>query len=130
MPYRRSGCSHQHERDAAGTEYPVSDAAQDPSSEASSAVGAHSDQVHTIGLGIPDNAYGHASSLAMYRNLLLIQFDQGADDDDLSKMIALDAATGEPAWQRNRPVANSWSSPIVVEHAGRAQLITAAGVDG
>ncbi|MBN1590938.1 MAG: PQQ-binding-like beta-propeller repeat protein [Pirellulales bacterium] len=77
-------------------------------------------------LGIPDNAYGHASSLAMYRDRLLIQFDQGADDDQLSKMIALEASTGRPVWQVKRPVANSWSSPIVVQQGDQAQLLTAS----
>jgi len=77
-------------------------------------------------LGIPENAYGQASSPAMYRDRLLIQFDQGADDDGLSKMIALDAVGGEPVWEVRRPVANSWGSPIVIEHGPRTQLITAS----
>ncbi len=29
-------------------------------------------------LGIPENTYGHASSLTTYKNLLLVQFDQGS----------------------------------------------------
>jgi len=78
-------------------------------------------------LGVPEeNMYGYAASLAMYRDRLLIQWDEGAADDNLSKMIALDAATGKTLWQVSRPVAGSWSSPIVIEHDGRPVLLTAA----
>jgi len=50
-------------------------------------------------LGIPENHYGHASSLAIYKNLVLIQYDQGIADDGMSAMIALDGFTGEIAWR-------------------------------
>ena len=75
-------------------------------------------------LGTPDSAYGYASSLAMYRNLLLIQYDQGGAEDEKSKLIALDTFTGRTVWETKRPVPNSWSSPIVVEIAGQPQIIT------
>lgn len=77
-------------------------------------------------LGIPDNAYGHASSLDVYKNLLLVQLDQGAARKPSSKLLAFDAATGKIAWQVDRPVPNSWTSPIVIRHADRQQLVTAA----
>lgn len=75
-------------------------------------------------LGIPENAYGHATSLAIYRNLVLVQYDQGVADDGLSKMIALDGFSGDIAWQTKRPVDNSWSSPIVVRIGDAYQVIT------
>ena len=75
-------------------------------------------------LGIPDSAYGYASSLAMYRNLLLIQYDQGGAEDEKSKLIALDTFTGRTVWETKRPVPNSWSSPIVVDVAAQPQIIT------
>ena len=75
-------------------------------------------------IGVPDSAYGYASSLAIYRNLLLIQYDQGAADDELSKLIALNTFTGRTVWETKRPVPNSWSSPIVVEVADQPQIIT------
>jgi outer membrane protein assembly factor BamB len=77
-------------------------------------------------LGIPKNSYGHASSLAMWRDRLIVQFDQGAAKDKLSKLIAIDAATGDEVWSAARDVANSWPSPIVVEHGGVPQLVTCA----
>ena len=83
-------------------------------------------QVWNHSFGVPVNSYGHAASLAMYRNLLLVQLDQGSSRDGLSRLYALDAATGKQAWEVKRDVPNSWSSPTVANVAGRAQLITAA----
>jgi len=80
--------------------------------------------VWTRSLGIPDSAYGYASSLAMYRNLVLIQYDQGGPEDEMSKLIALDGFSGQTVWETKRPVPNSWSSPIVTEIGGQVQLLT------
>ncbi|MBN1127253.1 MAG: PQQ-binding-like beta-propeller repeat protein [Sedimentisphaerales bacterium] len=79
-------------------------------------------------LGLPQSAYGYASSLAMYEDLVIIQFDQFEDDDGnpQSRMIALDGATGRMAWETPRPVRDSWSSPVVVKTADQFQLITCA----
>ena len=46
-------------------------------------------------LGLPENSYGHASSLATYKNLLLVQFDQGSSRAPKSKLLAFDSATGK-----------------------------------
>ena len=81
-------------------------------------------QVWAINLGVPDSAYGYASSLAMYRNLLLIQYDQASLEDEKSKMIALNGLSGQIVWQTKRPVGGSWTSPIVVKIGNRYQLIT------
>ncbi len=78
-------------------------------------------------LGMPDNIYGHASSLVTYKNLLVVQFDQGpSEKSSKSKLLAFDSATGNIVWQTDRPVKNSWPSPIVIHAAGRDQIITAA----
>jgi len=77
-------------------------------------------------LGLPDSAYGYASSLAIYRSMILIQFDQGGFEDGISEMIALDGPSGNVVWKKKRPVANSWSSPIVVGIGETFQLITTA----
>jgi outer membrane protein assembly factor BamB len=82
--------------------------------------------IWTKSLGIPDSSYGYASSLAMYRNLVLIQYDQGGPEDGISKMIALDGATGQTVWETKRPVPNSWASPIVAKIGEQLQLITCA----
>ncbi len=75
-------------------------------------------------LGTPKNAYGHASSLATYQDLLIVQMDQGHDKEDVSKLLALRGATGEVVWEVPRSFGSSWASPIVVEHAGKPLVIT------
>ncbi|MBC8874820.1 MAG: PQQ-like beta-propeller repeat protein [Planctomycetes bacterium] len=75
-------------------------------------------------LGVPKNIYGHAASLAMYQGLVIIQFDQGSRDDELSKLLALHGETGDTVWEAARDIPNSWSSPIVIRHEGQTQIIT------
>jgi outer membrane protein assembly factor BamB len=78
-------------------------------------------------LGPLVNVYGHASSLAIYRDRLIVQLDQGSSaEDKLSALIAFEAATGKQAWRTERPVRNSWSSPLVIEAGGKLQVITSA----
>ena len=77
-------------------------------------------------LGLPESIYGYASSLAIYQNLLLVLFDQGDAEDDLSKLIAFDALSGRTVWETQRPVPNSWASPIVIDTGTREEIITCA----
>jgi len=69
-------------------------------------------------LGIPENHYGHASSLISHKNFLFVQYDQ----TDNSQLLAFDLASGNPAWQVNRGDI-AWSSPILIENKGRMELI-------
>lgn len=82
--------------------------------------------IWTRRLGVPDNPYGHAASLAMYRDLLLIQFDQGSGKDQRSRLLALNHITGQTTWVAQRAVPSSWSSPIVISIGQHPLIITAA----
>ena len=77
-------------------------------------------------LGVPKNAYGHAASLLTWGGRVIVPFDQGEADDHLSHLYAFDGATGEQVWKQPRPVGASWATPITLEAAGRAQIITLA----
>jgi outer membrane protein assembly factor BamB len=81
-------------------------------------------EVWTRNLGVPDSAYGYASSLTTYKNLLLVQYDQGAVEDEKSRLIALSVFSGQPVWQTPRPVPASWTSPIIIDVNSRPQVIT------
>ncbi len=82
-------------------------------------------EVWTRSLGVPQrNNYGHASSLVTHQGAVIVQFDQGSDDDELSKLMSFDGATGLPIWETTRQTPASWSSPIVIEHEGQHQIIT------
>ncbi len=77
-------------------------------------------------LGVPDSAYGYASSLETYEKLVIIQYDQGDGSEGKSKIIALDGVTGQVAWEAKRDLPNSWATPVVVDVAGKPQLIAMA----
>ncbi|MCX6927260.1 MAG: PQQ-binding-like beta-propeller repeat protein [Verrucomicrobia bacterium] len=77
-------------------------------------------------LGALKNPYGHATSLATWRDRLILQLDQGDAEDNKSKLYALDGRTGQIVWQRPRKVGASWASPIVIEAAGKGQVILLA----
>lgn len=84
-------------------------------------------QLWARNLGVPESTYGHASSLAIYPGLLIVQYDQSTDaEEGKSALIALKATTGETAWQTKRPVGNSWSSPIVIDTGKRMEIVTSA----
>jgi outer membrane protein assembly factor BamB len=78
-------------------------------------------------LGVPENPYGHASSLMSHQSLLFVQYDQAEG----SKLLAFDLMSGDPVWDVERD-AISWSSPILVDNKGRVELIltNSSAVDG
>ncbi|MDP6544797.1 MAG: PQQ-binding-like beta-propeller repeat protein [Phycisphaerae bacterium] len=80
-------------------------------------------QVH---LGTPDNFYGHAASPVLWKKSLIVQLDQGSEDDKLSALIALDADTGKQLWKTPRPVGSSWPTPIIAKVESGDQIITCA----
>lgn len=78
----------------------------------------HGKRVWAKHLGVPINHYGHASSLICDDELLFVQYDQ----QENSKLVVFKMATGEAAWQADREEM-SWSSPILIDNKGRAELI-------
>lgn len=78
-------------------------------------------------LGTPVNAYGHAISLLMWRNRLLVQFDVGDDGSKgESRIMAFDAESGDQVWSTQRMVPNSWATPIMIKVDDQDQIITTA----
>ncbi len=73
-------------------------------------------------LGVPDNHYGHSSSLIVWDNKLFIQYDTNKG----GKLIALKTATGEEAWQTTRSSKISWASPVLAQVDGKYQVILTA----
>ncbi|HRX13051.1 MAG TPA: PQQ-binding-like beta-propeller repeat protein, partial [Draconibacterium sp.] len=73
-------------------------------------------------LGVPDNHYGHSSSLIVWDNKLIVQYDTNKG----GKLIALKTATGEEAWQTTRSSKISWASPVLAQVDGKYQIILTA----
>ena len=77
-------------------------------------------QLWAKNIGIPDNPYGYASSLLIFGNSLIIQYD----NRNAPRVIALDLATGNQRWTKERTERNpSWSSPIMANLNNNSQLI-------
>lgn len=70
-------------------------------------------------IGVPDNHYGFASSLLMYGNELIIQYDNNSN----AKLIALSVANGHQLWSKSRKDKIAWSSPIIAKAAGQQAII-------
>lgn len=77
-------------------------------------------------LGVPENHYGHSSSLIVYQDLLLVQYDQSAT----ASLMALDSSTGAQVWSAPR-TSIAWGSPICVNTGSRMEVIltSSTGVD-
>jgi outer membrane protein assembly factor BamB len=73
-------------------------------------------------LGVPDNHYGHSSSLITWGNKLFIQYDTNRG----GKVMALDTATGKTIWETVRESKISWASPVLAEVDGAYQIILTA----
>jgi len=70
-------------------------------------------------LGVPDNHYGHASSLIRYENLLLVQYDHNKS----MQLLALNIANGNQVYKTIRDDQISWSSPMLINDGDQAQVI-------
>lgn len=70
-------------------------------------------------LGLPDNHYGHASSLQFFKDKLIIQYD----DNKACRLMALATQTGEEIWKTVRSGKISWASPVIVPKGKSAEII-------
>lgn len=68
------------------------------------------------------HGHGEGSSPALHGDTLVVNWDH----EGQSFLIALDKRTGKPRWKVARDEATSWSTPLIVEHGGRPQVIVAA----
>lgn len=73
-------------------------------------------------LGVPQNHYGHSSSLLTWDGKVFVQYDT----QDGSRVMALDNKTGETLWQTSRSDGISWASPLLIRTDNTFQLILVA----
>lgn len=67
-------------------------------------------------------AFGEGSSPALRGDTLVVNWDHEGDDF----IVALDKRTGDERWRKPRDEDTSWATPLVVDHDGRAQVVTSA----
>ena len=66
--------------------------------------------------------FGEGSSPALDGDRLVVNWDS----DGESFIVALDKKTGKELWRIPRDEKTTWSTPLIVEHGGKKQVITAA----
>lgn len=71
--------------------------------------------------GLMQSLHGHGegASPVLYGDMLFVN----CDHEGQSFVAAFDKRTGRQLWKVDRDEITSWATPIVVEHAGRPQLI-------
>jgi outer membrane protein assembly factor BamB len=70
-------------------------------------------------IGVPESSYGYSSSLLIYENLLIVQFDSNTK----ISLIGFDIKTGELKWETPRQGRAVWSSPVLAFFDGKPQVI-------
>ena len=65
--------------------------------------------------------HGEGASPALHGDTLVVNWDHEGE----SFVVAFDKATGRERWRRPRQEVTSWSTPLVIEHKGQAQVIVA-----
>ena len=80
--------------------------------------------VWKVDLGKMTSKHGHGegSSPALHGDMVIVNWDHQGQ----SFVAAFDKRSGTERWKVTRDELTSWSSPIIVEHGGRAQVIISA----
>jgi outer membrane protein assembly factor BamB len=66
--------------------------------------------------------FGEGSSPALWGDTLVVIWDH----EGSSFIVALDKKTGAERWRTDREEQTNWTTPLIVEEGGRAQVITSA----
>jgi len=67
-------------------------------------------------------SFGEGSSPALHGNVLVVNWDHEGEDF----IVAFDKTSGKELWKQPRDEETSWGTPLIVEHAGQAQVVVNA----
>lgn len=67
-------------------------------------------------------AFGEGAAPVLHDGRLLVLMDHNGE----SFLASLDAATGKELWRVTRDGSNNWSTPSVITHAGKKQIVVSA----
>jgi outer membrane protein assembly factor BamB len=70
-------------------------------------------------IGTPNNAYGYTSSLIIFDNTLIVQFDA----QDKISLMGFDIESGTMKWETIRTGHPVWSSPVLATFSGTPQIV-------
>lgn len=65
-------------------------------------------------------SFGEGASPALYEGTLVLNWDHQGQ----SFIEAMDAESGETKWKKDRDERTTWSTPVIVKHKDRVQVIT------
>ena len=67
-------------------------------------------------------SFGEGSSITLAGDAIIVLMDQ----EDRSKIYALNKEDGEILWEKDRDEGTSWATPLPMEYDGKIQIITSA----
>jgi outer membrane protein assembly factor BamB len=70
-------------------------------------------------IGVPKSSYGYSSSLIIFENLLIVQFDS----NEKISLMGFEIGTGELKWETPRQGRAVWSSPVLSNFSGQPTVI-------
>jgi outer membrane protein assembly factor BamB len=65
------------------------------------------------------NSFGEGSSPTLAGDKIIVPWDH----EGPSYLLALDKATGKTVWKTDRDEPTNWSTPLIIEHEGRQQIV-------
>lgn len=68
------------------------------------------------------NAFGEGSSPALHGGTVVVNWDHEGEDF----IVAFDVESGKELWRNRRDELTTWTTPLVVEHGGKAQVVVPA----
>lgn len=68
------------------------------------------------------NSFGEGSSPALFGKTIVVNWDHEGDDF----IVAFDKDTGKELWRQPRSEDTTWATPLIVQHEGKAQVVTSA----
>jgi outer membrane protein assembly factor BamB len=75
-----------------------------------------------LGKALVKNSFGEGSSPALHGKHLVVNWDHEGEDF----VVTFDKSSGKEIWRKQRDEQTSWSTPYVVEHGGKAQVVVTA----
>ena len=73
-----------------------------------------------LGLQRTRYGYGEGTSPALHGHTLVILWDHEGDDF----IVAMDVRDGKELWRQKRDEPTGWSTPLIIEHEGRWQVVS------
>lgn len=83
-------------------------------------------QVWSRWFGKPHSVYGISTSPLCFGDHVILQLDQGEEEEFDSFLYSIEGSTGKNVWRVQREVPASWSSPILADTGSRLEILTLA----